>query len=501
LAKFGLDLFLAQLNMKRGFSRFKADPVTVERAIRKYLSGGYVSKKAACYHLPFSAQRFGTLVKQYQHKHAGTGSEATPKEYSRRDFIDDLKRVSAVVADERKKKNGRSTAKILQDLNTPQLLPCNVNKHVAKGLAGQSPSKRGRHQILSDDAVIRVIDYAKTCADDLEPLAVRELNETTQSLIEGTEIQSKFKHGVVSKGHTQRLLKTAADVLQTEFPQNMTHDRSEWCTYANIMDYFDIMQGCFVEMNISTANPRWDETPELERESKGMVPIIHQKPGNICGADEMPFGLDMNTGQKSKQDKKITAVNTYEAAFGGRHRKKMRGRQRTSKFNKLGTLVYGSKGNCEPLIPMLIVKGTLMKPEYTYSEIIGVDGELIKQTLSKVFSTMMAPFQFRKNQISRAMQRMAAPAHGALLPQCRSSAYILYHAASIRPAYAQAPAIDQRWRVAVAGGLGALELQPGVHTRYPTQVAPGNRTSEQRVLASPGPFGHRSGSQLAASGT
>jgi hypothetical protein len=53
-----------------------------------------------------------------------------------------------------------------------------------------------------------------------------------------------------------------------------------------------------------------------------MVEIIHEKPQNICGTDEMPFGLDMSKGQKGKVDKKITRA--AEASFGGRKKRRQK---------------------------------------------------------------------------------------------------------------------------------------------------------------------------------
>jgi hypothetical protein len=307
---------------------------------------------------------------------------STPKSVSSRAYIEELKAVSAAVVKERKKKKGRSTKAMIQAMNAHLMVPNSVNCHITKGLAGQSPKKRCRHRILPDDAVLRIIDFAKICATDLEPLAVNELTETTQTLIEGTELQASFKNGIVSRGHTQAFLNRASGHLQREYPQAMTHDRAEWCTWANIEDYFGIIRRCLLEFNISAVNPGWE--PASEEERTMMVPIIHEKPGNICGCDEMPYGLDMNTGQKSKKDKKITCV-VEEASFGGR-RSKCRGRQRTSKFNKMGTIVAGSKGNDEPLIPMLIVKAMTMHPEYTYSDALDKDNNLVRETLSPVFS-------------------------------------------------------------------------------------------------------------------
>jgi hypothetical protein len=375
--------------MRRGFLRTDTSHRQIDICCQKYISGEYTSLKEGAKHLPFGQQQFRVYVQRYKEKHPAPVDlgvvTPTPPSYSNREYIDTLKTVSAAVAKERGTDGARSTAKILKDMGCTLLKAAGVNKHIAQNLAGKSPKKRGRQQILQQDAVVRLINYSLECADDLEPLAIRELQETTQALVEGTELQAKFKNGVVSKGHCQRFLKNAADVLQTEFPQAMTHDRADWCTYANIFDYFFIISSCLVQMKISVANPKWAPALLKEREEKGMVEIIHDKPQNICGADEMPFGLDMCKGQKGKADKKITRA--AEVIFGGRkkRRQKGRGRQRTSKFNKLGTICYGSKANGEPLIPMLIVKAVLMKPEFTYSEIIGPDGELIKETLSCLF--------------------------------------------------------------------------------------------------------------------
>jgi hypothetical protein len=376
--------------LKRGFVRSKANARQVELVLQKRLSGEINSNVEAVKDLPFTPQRFGKLFNAYKLQHGKDPQSESegPKLLGSRPYIDQMKAVSAAVVEERKKakKKRRSTATIIKEMKADQLIPNSVNRHVKSGLAGESPKKRCRQNILPDDAVIRVIEYTRTCAIDLEPLGVGEVNEAVQALVEGTELQAKFKNGVVSKGHTQRLLDNATDVLQREFPQAMTHERADWCTWENIKDYFDIMEALLVALKISRKNPKWEGATEEER--KTMVSVIHDKTQNICGADEMPFGLDMNKGQKGKKDKKVTAVQ-YDASFEGAskaRRGKTRGHQRTTKFNKLGTLVYGSKANGEPLIPMLIVKAAQMHQEYTYSDIITADNGLEMVSLSKVFS-------------------------------------------------------------------------------------------------------------------
>jgi hypothetical protein len=150
--------------MRRGFLRTDTSHRQIDICCQKYISGEYTSLKEGASHLPFGQQQFLVYVKRYKEKHPAPADlgvvTPTPPSYSNREYIDTLKKVSAAVAiKERGTDGARSTAQILKDMGCTLLKAAGVNKYIAQDLAGKSPKKRGRPQILQKDAVIRIINY------------------------------------------------------------------------------------------------------------------------------------------------------------------------------------------------------------------------------------------------------------------------------------------------------------------------------------------------------
>ncbi len=327
---------------------------------------------------------------------------ATPDQFvpGSRLYIDNLKFVSHKVFLERGKLGGKTTKQIIAEESlSPSLSVSAVNKHIKKGLAGLSPGKRGKKRALDDSAECAIAQYLAEASADLEPLSHREARGSIQSAIEGTIFQDNFKKGVVSKGFMQKFLKrrhvsTEGGQLWSEFPQNMTPLRAEWTTYANLDDYFNMCRDVYLNTpnSIAVKNPAWEAASPEARETGSIEEILILRPDCLGSLDEMPFSLNMNTGQKSKSDKKISGILAGQIVFGENKEENtgsmlrgvMRGRQRTTKFNKLGTVVAGCKANGEPYVPLLIVKASHMHGEYSYSWVEGKDGEPLKIEIPKL---------------------------------------------------------------------------------------------------------------------
>ena len=204
--------------------------------------------------------------------------------------------------------------------------------------------------------------------------------------------------------------------MSTEFPQNMTHLRAEWTTFANLQDYFGISLKALVETanKVAVLNPEYEAATEEERKDGRIDRCLIRMPGAMGTLDEMPLTLNVSTGQKSRSDKKFGgsvadiadltlaegmvmewAVALREldgdldkAKGNDGSKSKLRGdrriRQRTSKFNKVGTLVMGSKGNGDPYIPLVILRSAKLAKEHTFSMVEGPGGLPLKVNLPKL---------------------------------------------------------------------------------------------------------------------
>jgi hypothetical protein len=145
--------------------------------------------------------------------------------------------------------------------------------------------------------------------------------------------------------------------------------------------------------HIAVSNPAWNKATPEERQAKGIDEILIRRPDCLGSMDEMPFSLNMNTGQKSRSDKKLCGILEGQLMFGQVRpgqtsglRGLRRGRQRTSKHNKLGTVVAGAKANGEAYPPLLIVKAALMHLEYNFSWVEDSDGQPLRIELPKLRS-------------------------------------------------------------------------------------------------------------------
>jgi hypothetical protein len=196
----------------------------------------------------------------------------------------------------------------------------------------------------------------------------------------------------------------------------MTHLRAEWTTFANLKDYFDVSMQALVDSvnKIAMVNPEWDKATEKEKDEGAVDRILIRLPGCMGTLDEMPLTLNVSTGQKSKSDKKfgghlvdIADLTLEEGMMAewavqlreeqhqlgkveGESSKKtgLRGKQRmrcrSTKQNKVGTLVMGSMANGDPYIPLVIVRSAKLAKEHTFSYIEGDDGKPLKVTLPKL---------------------------------------------------------------------------------------------------------------------
>jgi hypothetical protein len=219
------------------------------------------------------------------------------------------------------------------------------------------------------------------------PMGHGEVGDAYAELVKDSVYGDKFKHGKPSKGAVQCLLERNDDILESTFPQNMEPKRAEWSTYENISDWFDVSRDAYLDAGVAQAHPKHAEEPEKYDE------VVVEKKGNIGSCDEMPLWVNVNTGQKAKKDKKVVKLRAppNKKAKSGRgaqqRRDKSRARQISTKYNKVGTFVGGSKADGEPLIPLVIIKGALNHSEYSYSLVSTKDGKDVKKVeLSEVHS-------------------------------------------------------------------------------------------------------------------
>ena len=201
--------------------------------------------------------------------------------------------------------------------------------------------------------------------------------------------------------------------MSTEHPQNMTHLRVEWTTFANLKGYFDTCLKSLVNTvnRIAVLNPEHEAATEEERKDGRIDRCIMRLPGAMGTLDEMPLTLNVSTGQQSRSDKKFGGFladiadltleegmmmewavvlreldgDLNKAKGNTGNKSKLRGdqrmRQRTSKFNKVGTLVMGSKGNGDPCIPLVILRSAKLAKEHTFSMVEGPGGLPLKVNL------------------------------------------------------------------------------------------------------------------------
>jgi len=180
----------------------------------------------------------------------------------------------------------------------------------------------------------------------------------------------------------------------------MTPLRAEWTTYANLDDYFDLSLDTLLNTpnRMAVINPEWEKASEEERTNGSIDRALIRLPGCMVTLDNMPLTLNVSTGQKSKSDKKysghaadiadllekkglkgkwaqelieenrelgrVKADESKQSSLRG----KKRGRQVSTKFNKVGTLVIGCKADGDPYIPPIILRSSKLAREHTSEE-------------------------------------------------------------------------------------------------------------------------------------
>jgi hypothetical protein len=196
----------------------------------------------------------------------------------------------------------------------------------------------------------------------------------------------------------------------------MTPLRADLTTFANIKDFFDISLKAMVESvnRIAVVNPEYELATDEEKDKGAVDRILIRLPACMGTMDEMPLTLNVNTGQSDKKfsgygadiadiilSEGITAtwaVDFVDAARNGRKgpilcednskkstlRGGKRARVRSTKFNKVGTLVMGSIANGDPYIPLIIIRSAKLAKEHTFSIVEGDDGSPMRVTLPKL---------------------------------------------------------------------------------------------------------------------
>ena len=353
-------------------------------------------------------------------KWEGTNATAAPP--STISWGQNLAHVSAVVDNERKTvpKPRSCKAIIAAESAFPKLCSATVNTHIRKNLAGKLPRDFKRPTFISKEDHLRICAALARASDDLEPFTCAETQGILQEMIDGTDFSDLFKDGTVSRqfayAFRTRMSKKNGGVMSTEYPQNMTPLRAEWTTFANLQDYFDICRKSLLETanEVAVLNPEYEAATEEERKDGRVDRCLIRIPGAMGTLDEMPLTLNVPTGQQPRSDKKFggcvqdiadltltegmmtewaVALRESEgelnkAKGNNGNKSKLRGdgrmRQRTTKFNKVGTLVMGSKGNGDPYIPLVIIRSAKLAKEHTFSMVEGPDGLPLKVDLPKL---------------------------------------------------------------------------------------------------------------------
>jgi hypothetical protein len=136
-------------------------------------------------------------------------------------------------------------------------------------------------------------------------LAHGELRGAIQDLVKGTELEDKFKGGVVSKSMVQGFLARHSKEVWSEHPQNTSHLRALWSTWANIDHGFGMFRDLALETGISLKNPHWDTACQELKDDMKVLEMLIVRPDSMGVYGEMPFGLVMSSGQEGNADKKI----------------------------------------------------------------------------------------------------------------------------------------------------------------------------------------------------
>lgn len=291
----------------------------LDLAVTRLIDGTYKSASKAIIAMGISISPQGLLKRRRKIEALAIDSAISPapKEAqapTERDRIEALKEASRRVECAQKKHGNKrkKTASIICEMKAEYpgaalLSMSNMNRHVQIGRAGQSPAKAKKPRILSPEGESALVKYVLEADAMMLLLNQDELKDAYTDLVEGTNCGEKLKNNKPSRGATRALLSRHKDTLQAEFPQNMEPARAKWTTYENINAWYEVCKDTYVAADIAELNPKYDSTnPDTDE-------IIITKPGSIGSCDEMPAWLNLNTGQKSGKDKKLTTVRPQEA--------------------------------------------------------------------------------------------------------------------------------------------------------------------------------------------
>ena len=171
------------------------------------------------------------------------------------------------------------------------------------------------------------------------PVFMCQIRAWVQRMIEGTPHQLKFKDGIVTMDWVRYFIKHQLGGMSKITP--LEFNRAKWFTSKNIQKYYEIYRDTVLELKLASLAPESEYNP-LEPLSQE---IIHTKPERIMEIDEARVKTDMTKDQSGnlKTVKTFNPFDTNEAVV--------------NKGGNDATLVGGSKGNGDSVIPCLITAG------------------------------------------------------------------------------------------------------------------------------------------------
>ena len=113
--------------------------------------------------------------------------------------------------------------------------PPTTRRHIKLGLTGMPPCKRGRKTMLPAPWRPRLSSTHRGAAWVWNHIHWPTGSSAVlfRALRKGTELEDKFKGGVVSKSMVQGFLARHSKEVWSQHPQNMPHLRALWSTKIN----------------------------------------------------------------------------------------------------------------------------------------------------------------------------------------------------------------------------------------------------------------------------
>jgi hypothetical protein len=160
-----------------------------------------------------------------------------------------------------------------------------------------------------------------------------------QQMIAGTELENKFKDGIVTDRWVKLFIKEQLGGMTKIRP--LEFNRAKWFTSKNIQKYYELFKDGCLDLGLAVRAPLSEFNP-LEPLSQE---IIFTKAARILEIDEARVTVDMSKDESgnNQQVKTRNPFDTEEAVV--------------NKGGGSATLVGGSCGNGDSTIPMLITAG------------------------------------------------------------------------------------------------------------------------------------------------